>query len=47
VNWIDLTQYKVHWRAFIIMVLHHLFPQNREFLGQLNNYQLLKEDSAP
>jgi hypothetical protein len=46
-EWIQLTQDRFQW-GFVNMVINlWVSEKGKEFLNQLNNYQLLKKGSAP
>jgi hypothetical protein len=38
---------RIQWLASVIAVRNFGFCESRKFLGQLSNYQFLKEDHAP
>jgi hypothetical protein len=42
--WMELAKEIVHWRAFMNTVMDFWVSQKQEFLDELDNYQLLKED---
>jgi hypothetical protein len=43
VNPFEVTQVRIHWREFVMIVMPIGFTKSRKFLEQLNNYQVFNE----
>lgn len=47
VQWIEVIQHKVQWWAFVKMWMNVGVCENKEYLNQLRDCQLHKEDNVP
>jgi hypothetical protein len=46
-EWNKLAQERVQWQAFVNLVMKFWFNKSREFLEQMDNCHVFKEDPAP
>jgi hypothetical protein len=46
VQWIEVIQLKVQWWAFVKISMNVGFCENKEYLNQLRDCQLHKEDNV-